>query len=815
MFAIEGLMHKNQLSKLSYKKMNLLPRFLFVFLFILGSAPAQICPCENPLMGWSSQKAYSIDNTTNPNILSDYQVAITIDTESLINQGLMNSDGSDIRVSGDCENLDPLSFWYDGINTSETKLWVKIPMISANTTKIVYVHYGNPSAASISDGSEVFIAFDDFESTNPDWTFQGGTWENESYLGENVLKSSNLTYGAGHVALLNSELGHTDYIVEVKYLSGIDNVYGGPLYEYDDGNNFNSYHLMTDIDVTMISLITNGSPYYGQMQPFSSEPNNWYNWKIERIGSLNTINIYLDNIFQVANPTVFSDGLGLWNFGNSSGSVYYDNLFVRKYSESEPTISELIFDENLCPITEIEINGSSGFRMFSSPTSGTLYSDLLEELWTQGSVGSDMPGGYDNVWTYNNGGWQPIEDLNNEVLDEGQGVLVYVFSDTDFDGEDDLPVTIGVDGDLNESEISITTNVNEWNLLGNPYGYFLDVEELVNDNSNFNSTVYVWDNESSAYKVHNGIVGDLEEGLIAPFSGFWIEAGGSGTEFNFTNNSISGSSTTAGRTTTDNSQTGSAVFTFSSEDYISSVYVSFTPDGDINLESADASRLVPMSPVEHLTSMIFNSSKSLSINNLPSISETDISYDLDVMLLNPTDDGFETQAAQVSMAWDISKLPEGILLSLQNNFTGEVIDLNSNTPINFYTPSKGEFSLEGGFLGTYPEVGESQFSLSVHYSTMASPEDLNTQPEAFELHSAYPNPFNPSTSISYELSIPSHISLDIYDLNGRHVQELVNKHMNVGRHEVVWNANQFASGVYIVKLATAGKIFNQKITYIK
>ena len=61
-----------------------------------------------------------------------------------------------------------------------------------------------------------------------------------------------------------------------------------------------------------------------------------------------------------------------------------------------------------------------------------------------------------NVWTYDNG-WVPVEDLNNDVLSAGQGFVVYVFADTDYDGDDDLPVTIDVDGSINNSGISVSS----------------------------------------------------------------------------------------------------------------------------------------------------------------------------------------------------------------------------------------------------------------------------------------------------------------------------------------------------------------------
>jgi flagellar hook assembly protein FlgD len=83
------------------------------------------------------------------------------------------------------------------------------------------------------------------------------------------------------------------------------------------------------------------------------------------------------------------------------------------------------------------------------------------------------------------------------------------------------------------------------------------------------------------------------------------------------------------------------------------------------------------------------------------------------------------------------------------------------------------------------------------------------------LHSAYPNPFNPSTLIGYDLPRDSHVSLEIFDLNGRLVKTLINGYFRAGKHQVAWNADQISSGIYLVRLVTGKKVFNQKITYLK
>ena len=467
-------------------------------------------------------------------------------------------------------------------------------------------------------------------------------------------------------------------------------------------------------------------------------------------------------------------------------------------------------------VTHLNITGESGFRILSSPVSGAIFGDILEELWTQGSEGSDHEGADANVWTYDDG-WVPVEDLNNDILAAGQGFVVYVFADTDFDGDDDLPVTLNVDGAINETDISVTANPTKWNLVGNPYGLHVNINQMLSDNSSkFHSTVYRLDDTNPGYRTHNGTVGDIDQGLIKPFDGFWVQADNDGDVFEFTEQCMQkGHMNIEGGRSTTNESTGTATFTFTNGEFTSNVYLSFTESGHINLDPADAKQIIPISPAEHLTSMIHESGKSLSINNLPSDLTTDISFDLDVMLLSPNDEGYETQSEQVTMTWDVSDLPEGISLSLVNNGTGQTVNLYGYPSMNVALPSKGGFSFPENLMETYPEVGESQFTLSVYTDIASNDNEDLLVPEEITLHNAYPNPFNPSTVISFDIAELNDVSLKIFDLTGKQVASLINEFMIPGSHQVTWNPGLLPSGVYLVELIVGDRSFNQKITYIK
>lgn len=88
-------------------------------------------------------------------------------------------------------------------------------------------------------------------------------------------------------------------------------------------------------------------------------------------------------------------------------------------------------------------------------------------------------------------------------------------------------------------------------------------------------------------------------------------------------------------------------------------------------------------------------------------------------------------------------------------------------------------------------------------------------PERIELKQNFPNPFNPSTRIQFELNTAQSVSLDIYDIMGRHITNLLNDNMNAGSHVVNFDGNVLASGIYVYRLKTESGTFQKTMTLIK
>ena len=89
-------------------------------------------------------------------------------------------------------------------------------------------------------------------------------------------------------------------------------------------------------------------------------------------------------------------------------------------------------------------------------------------------------------------------------------------------------------------------------------------------------------------------------------------------------------------------------------------------------------------------------------------------------------------------------------------------------------------------------------------TTSVSNSTHNPSPLKYALSQNYPNPFNPSTTISFDIGSASFVNLEIYDLLGRRVESLVNMELPAGSYTKVWNANQFAGGIYFCKLTVYG-----------
>jgi hypothetical protein len=88
-------------------------------------------------------------------------------------------------------------------------------------------------------------------------------------------------------------------------------------------------------------------------------------------------------------------------------------------------------------------------------------------------------------------------------------------------------------------------------------------------------------------------------------------------------------------------------------------------------------------------------------------------------------------------------------------------------------------------------------------------------PKNFELSQNYPNPFNPSTKIDYQVPVDSKVIMEVYNIAGQKVVDLVNQEQSAGYYTVDFGASKLSSGVYIYRLVASDKATGNNFSSIK
>jgi hypothetical protein len=101
------------------------------------------------------------------------------------------------------------------------------------------------------------------------------------------------------------------------------------------------------------------------------------------------------------------------------------------------------------------------------------------------------------------------------------------------------------------------------------------------------------------------------------------------------------------------------------------------------------------------------------------------------------------------------------------------------------------------------------------FENVTQVDELVTVPLSNKLNQNYPNPFNSTTVLSYELQSSNDVKLLILNSNGQVVKTVINGFQKAGKHEQEWNAADFASGVYFVKLKIGQIIDLKKMIYLR
>jgi hypothetical protein len=182
---------------------------------------------------------------------------------------------------------------------------------------------------------------------------------------------------------------------------------------------------------------------------------------------------------------------------------------------------------------------------------------------------------------------------------------------------------------------------------------------------------------------------------------------------------------------------------------------------------------------------------------------------------NPDQDWWDVEVTSDGTNWiSLEHTQESLAAWTQFTFDlADYIPLTDNVQLRFIA--------RDDYPGSLVEAAVDDFLLQVVWSVIAGADDEQDHlPVRLSLAENYPNPFNPKTTINFDLPRPSRVELAVYDLSGRRVATLVSDELDAGRHAITWLGRddadrQVASGVYFYRLQAGDEVMNRKMMLVK
>lgn len=152
---------------------------------------------------------------------------------------------------------------------------------------------------------------------------------------------------------------------------------------------------------------------------------------------------------------------------------------------------------------------------------------------------------------------------------------------------------------------------------------------------------------------------------------------------------------------------------------------------------------------------------------------------------------------------------KGIFLSTNNGVNWTAVDSGFSTARRFYTLTMSGTNL---FTGGYFN-GIWMRPLSEMVTSVQTP--FSSLPTRFSLFQNFPNPFNPSTTVTFAIPTKTYVTIMIFDVLGREVSTLVSEQLQPGNYTRQWNAINKPSGVYFYRLQTETTSETKKLLLLK
>jgi len=156
-------------------------------------------------------------------------------------------------------------------------------------------------------------------------------------------------------------------------------------------------------------------------------------------------------------------------------------------------------------------------------------------------------------------------------------------------------------------------------------------------------------------------------------------------------------------------------------------------------------------------------------------------------------------------------------LDNQSNFTGKILPTNIDLMIGQVLPGNAQYNFKGSIddVRVYDYAIDATTVMQLYQEPSGFTEPQSPKPYKFALKPNFPNPFNPATSICWQLPERGKVSLEVFDVRGNLVSTLLNTELPAGEYTYLWQAERLSSGIYFIRLQHESNLAIRKCIKLK
>ncbi len=496
------------------------------------------------------------------------------------------------------------------------------------------------------------------------------------------------------------------------------------------------------------------------------------------------------------------------------------------------------------PEIQATASGQAGWRMLGMPLRNYNVNRLAQVNLVQGTPSGIFPGAgtstttypaqyptyNDNLYTSYDGTGYVAPANTSVLLTQGQGFIWYFFNQNFDPGDTDgtsnsyaLPQPLqavgletALDAGSGSAGVTLHSNGNGWNLLGNPFRDDLNISNIASwaTGGTLASAVgQIWDPNAGATGSY--VLTSTAGNLLSAWQGVMIQNNttGGATALNVPTPRIEGA-TFYGRTVppslvafelagTGTENTGAVV------DRSAALFIA--EDGTAGWDLQDAGKLVPLAA--RYATIAF-----VGERNGETVLKAQESRGLGASFSVPMAVSAVGTEAQLTLSWPtFENVPADMRVTLEDLVTGAVVDLRAQESYTFSmgaTRPAGTVTAEGmpAIGDAIARVADTRFVIHVT-SAVTAGENPTGLPTEFALHTVAPNPIvGVSAAVQFDLPEAVDARVEMFDLVGRRVAVLAEGTREAGTHTARLDASGLASGVYVIRMTAGQFVQAQRVT---